>query len=469
MAEQAQTVALPKRLPLVIDPSNREESPRYDARLVNCYMETKGEETWIYPRPGVDEFQQPSGGAAVGRGMFNWNGNVYSIFGNRLYKDGVVVAGTVNASGRYRFDSCLGSTPKLQLGNGSKAYNYDDSNGLVEITDGDFPSTFVLGWAYLNGTSYVMRPTDAGIQGDDINTPTAWDPLNVILAQIAPEQGVALAKQLVYAIAFKQTIGEVFYDAGNSSGSPLGRNEGAMFNWGCIHARSVRYMDGALIWLGRSRDGPPEVVVLNNLKADVVSTKAVERLLQGVTLTDVESFTFKQNGHRFYVLCFPTDNLSLAFDFDEKRWSQWTDAAGTGESPYIDACLGTSGQVLVQHVSDGKIYEMSSEFATDDGTEFPVDIYTPNFDGGTQRNKTMGRLSLITDQRVGAKMKVQHNDNDYDSLSWTTFRELDLNQSKPYLSDMGTFVRRAHHFHYKSSVRMPRIQAVEMQLDIGTL
>lgn len=468
MAQQAQTVAIPKRLPLVIDPSNRDDSPNYDARLVNCYMETKGEEAWIYPRPGVEEFQQPDLGVAAGRGVFNWQGSVYSAFGNKLYKDGVAITGNIENVGRYRFDSCLGSTPKLVLGNGTTAYTYDDSNGLVEITDGQFPATFCLGWAYVNGTSYTMRPADAGIQGSDINDPQNWDALNVILAQIAPEQGVALAKQLVYVVALKETTGEVFYDAGNSSGSPLGRNEGALFNWGCINARSVRYMDGALIWLGRSKDGAPEVVLLNNLKAEPVSTKAVERLLQFADTSAVESFTFKENGHRFYVLNLTADNLTLVFDFDERRWCQWADDSGN-EMPYVDACIGTDGSVVVQHISNGWLYKMSSEHATDAGAEYTVDIYTPNFDGGTQRSKTMGRLSLITDQRVGASLQVRHNDNDYEPLSWTNFRELDLSQRKPYLSDMGSFIRRAHNFRYKSAVRMPRIQAVEMQLDLGTL
>lgn len=468
MAEQAQTVQLPKRLPLVIEPSNRGESTAYDAKLINGFTEKKGEEIWIYQRFGTVESSRPPAGNATGRGIFTWRGNVYSVFNNTLYKDGVAVAGTVNNTVRYRFDSCLGSTPKMQLGNGVFGYNYDDSNGLVLISDVDFPSSFVLGWAYLNGTSYVGRATDGGIQGSDINTPTAYDPLNVIIAQIEPDINKALAKQLVYVVDLKQWSGEVFYDAANAAGSPLGRVEGAKFNWGCLSADSVREMDGALIWLGSSKNGSPEIILFNNLKAGVVSSKPVERILQAMDYSLVYSFTLKTSGHRFYVITFPNSNVSLFYDFDENMWGQWADGSGN-YLPYVDSCVDASGNIILQHASDGRLYRADAELATDNGTEFTVDIYTPNFDGGVRsRKKVMGMLKLVSDQTAGAFLKVRVNDHDYNPQKWTNFRQMDLSQKDPYLTDCGTFVRRVHNFRYKSAVRMPRIQAMELQLDLGT-
>lgn len=466
MAEQAQSVILPKRLPLVIDPANRNDSTDKDARLVNCFMEIEGEEVNIYPRFGLVEQSRPPAGAATGRGIFNWLGDIYSIFGSVLYKNGVNV-GTVNTNGQYRFDSSTGSTPKLQLGNGTKAYNYDSSGGLVEIVDPHFPTSFVTGWSFINGTTYVGRP-DGGIQGDDVNDPVNWDPLNVIIAQIEPDRGVALNKQLVYTVMLKQWSGEVFYDAGNSTGSPLGRVEGAKFNWGCLDANSVQQMDGALIWLGSTRNGAPEVILLNNLKAEAVSTKPIERLLRSANLTTVRSWTAKINGHRFYALSFFDSDLTLVFDFDTRRWFEWEGASGQ-EMRIVSACTNSSNQILLQHALDGRIYLADPTLATDNGTPFQVDIYTPNFDGGTSRGKQLKVLRVITDQKAGAVLQVRQNDNDYALDSWTNFRSLDLSQKSPYLTDMGTFIRRAHNFRYKSPVVMPRIKAVELQMDLCTL
>lgn len=468
MAQEA-PFELPKRLPLVVEPANRGDSTSFDARLVNAYME-KGRmgETWIYERPGLDEDSRPPAANATGRGIFNWLGNVYSIFADTLYKNGVAIAGTVDTTnGVYRFDSCLGATSKLQLGNGVEAYNYDDGGGLVNITDGDFPASFVKGWAYLDGTSYVMTPS-AHILGSDINDPVNWDPANDILAQIEPDRGKALSKQLVYVIAFKEWTTEIFYDAANSAGSPLGRVEGAKVNWGCLSADSVRQLDGALLWLGSTKEGSPEVILLNGLKAEVVSTKAVERLLNNITLTTIYSWTLKLEGHRFYVLTFKESNLTLAFDLDERMWSQWTDVNGN-YLPIVDSCVDGTMQHLLQHESNGRIYKADSVYATDDGDTITVDIITPNFDGGTRRRKMMSQLRMVTDQQVGSELLVRVNDYDYDSTRWTNWRRMDLSQRNPYLDNCGTFVRRVHQFRHQRPVRMPRIQGMELQIALGTL
>ena len=49
---QAQTVALPKRLPLIVEPANRSEDTDKDAKLVNGYVEhnTKTDEWWVWRR-----------------------------------------------------------------------------------------------------------------------------------------------------------------------------------------------------------------------------------------------------------------------------------------------------------------------------------------------------------------------------------------------------------------------------------
>lgn len=465
---QAETVALPKRLPLVAEPENRSDSTAKDARLVNCYAEKQKDGSyWLYKRPGLTLGDQPSGGAANGYGTYNWLGNVYTVFGNKLYKDGVAIAGTVDTTnGVYRFSSCLGATPKLQLGNGVKAYNYDSGTGLVLISDGDFPASFVKGWAYLDGTTYVMRP-DAGIQGDEINDPVNWDPLNVIIAQIEPDRGVALAKQLVYVVGMKQWTTEIFYDAGNATGSPLGTVQGAKVSYGCASADSVQSMDDALFWLSTNRSAQLQVIRLEGLKAEIVSTDPVERLLDGWDLTAIYSFTFKKNGHRFYVITSVVSNLTLAYDVDERMWWQITDVNGN-YFPFVASTYNNAAQTILQHATNGYFYYLDESLYTDDGSIITVDIYTPNFDGGTRRRKQMTQMKIVADQTAGSVLQVRKNDNDYDATKWSNFRNVDLSKKQPLLSNCGTFERRAHNFRHQKQTAF-RIQAVDLQLDLGTL
>lgn len=464
----AEVPDIPRRLPLIIEPSNRGDSTSFDARLVNCYSEKKGEDYWIYERPGMDEFQRPPAGNASGFGMTLWRGNVYSIFGDTVYKDGVAIAGTVDiTNGVYKFSTgTLGATPRLQLGNGVEAYNYDAGAGLVNIVDVDFPSPFVKGWAYLDGTQYVGRP-DAGIQGSDINDTINWSALNVIIAQIEPDQGKALGKQLVNVIALKEWTTEVFYDAGNATGSPLGRVEGSKANWGCLSSDSVEDVGGALFWLGSVKNGKPQVLMMDRLRVDAISTKPIERLLDGADLDTIYAWGVKVNGHKFYVLTVKEENLTLAYDIAEREWSQWTDANGN-YLPIVAACSDVDGRQLVQHESNGRIYYMGDEFATDDGDLITVDIITPNFDGGVAFKKMLGRLTAVGDQRAGSILQVRVNDHDYNPTKWSGWRNFDMSQRRPYIPDCGTFVQRAHHFRHRRPVRMPRIQAMEMVIDLGT-
>lgn len=429
-------------------------------------MEKDGDDTYIYERPGMDEQSRPPASNATGRGIYNWRGNIYSVFGTTFYVDGVATGGAVDGTnGVYRFSSSLGGTPRLQLGNGVEAYNYDSGGGLVNIGDADFPSAFVKGWAYLDGTTYVMRP-DAGIQGSDINDTTAWDPLNVIIAQVEPDRGKAVAKQLVYVVAFKEWTTEIFYDAGNASGSPLGAVQGAKIDFGCAHQDSVQDVNGTLVWLSGTREAGYQVVALNKLKAQVVSNPAIDRLLQNADLTTVFSWQIKVGTHRFYVLTIKNENITLAFDLTQNYWSQWTDASGN-YMPIVASTYSSGSVALLQHESNGRIYLADMAYADDDGDLIQVDIITPPFDGGTKRPKVMNMLEIVSDQQAGSLMQVRWNDSDYDPLKWSGWRTIDLSQKRAFTTDLGTFSRRAHNFRHRGRVRMPRLRAVEMQLDIG--
>lgn len=466
---QAESIAIPKRLPLVITPENRDETTLKDAKLVNGFVEIVREEEaanyWVYKRPGLEADSQPPGGAAAGCGVYNWRGSIYSIFGDTIYEDGVSI-GTVDATGGvYKFSQSSGGTPRLVLGNGIAAYTFDGTT-FAEITDADFPATFYKGWAYLDATTYVTTSPSA-IRGSDLNNPTSWDPLNTITAQIEPTNAVATAKHLVYVVCLKETDTEVFYDAANSAGSPLSPVQGAKVNWGCVSADSVQDIDGILVWVATNKSAMVSVQLMENLKIQTISTKPVERLLQHADFSTTYSWFIKHEGHKFYVLTLPNDNLTLVYDLVDKMWAQWTDASGN-YFPIVAATYNSDLKAIVQHESNGRLYIMDSLYYDDDGSLITVDIVTPNFDGGVRRRKQLNVMTFVGDQTQGSILQVRSNDNDYNSATWTNFRNVNLAQRNPMLTSEGTFYRRAYNFRHACNTPF-RIQAVELQMDIGTL
>jgi len=473
MAQQSDTVGLPKRLPLVIEPENRDESTLKDAKLINGYMEKgkKDGEYHVYKRPGL---LNKSTIAGAGLGVYNWQGKVYRIQGATIYEDDVAIGGGApngaldTTGGIYHFASCLGATPALQFGNGVATYNYDGTTPLTVIAGANFPAATTKGIVYLDGTTYVMD-SKASIRGCAvINAPTDYtDVLNRLTAQIEPDGGVGLFKQLVYVIAFKQWSTEVFYDAQNATASPLGPVQGAKINHGCVNADSLQDLDGTIFWLAVNRKTSPQVMQLDNLKPIVVSTKPVDRLLAHAALGTVYSFAFKIDGHKFYVLTLKTANLTLVYDAAEQMWSQWTDVDGN-YFPIVSATFDASYNLLLQHESNGKLYYVDPTYYTDDTAQITFDLYTPNFDGGIRREKLAGMLYIIADQQVGSTLYARANDKDYAADAWTAFREVDLGMDTPFLSDNGSFRRRAYHFRHTAPTSL-RLQAIELQLDIGTM
>tara|TARA_R110000868_G_scaffold301_2_gene2500 strand:- start:10414 stop:11832 length:1419 start_codon:yes stop_codon:yes gene_type:complete len=470
---QAESVAIPKRFPLVLQPENRNDTTQKDAKIINAFVEkgTSQGEHAVFSRPGLEaEGTEKTG---TGLGTYNWLGDIYTIFGTHLYKNGTEVTADMGsgpidtAGGVYWFSAILGSAPTLQFGNGAGSY-LTDGTTYADIAGANFPTPPVKGWGYLDGTTYVMDALGVVYGSATLNDAADWsDVLNAIEAQIEPDAGVALSKQLVYIVAFKEWSTEIFYDAANATGSPLGPVQGAKLNFGCANQDSVQELDGMLFWVATNRTASPQVVKMDNMKLTVISTKPVDRLLGEADLSDVASFVIKYEGHKFYGITIKDSNITLVYDDAEDKWAQWTDPAGD-YFPIVSSTYSVATGPILQHETNGKLYTFNAQVFTDDGEVLTADLYTPNFDGGVRRRKHLNMLEFIGDQVTGSVLQVRCNDSDYDPTKWTNFRQVNMGLKKPILSQCGTFIRRAYHIRHQSATPM-RLMALEMQLDVGTL
>lgn len=456
----------PVRIPLVTDLQNRFEAFNIDARLVNAYAEKRDRDTHIYKRPGLIPYSQPSGGAATGNGVFNWNGDLYSVFGGTLYK-GTTSLGSVDGSARYSFSSLLGATPSLFLQNGSNFYFYNSTAGLTSITPGSFTSV-VPGCVYLDGTMYVMD-TSCNIYGSDLNNVATghWNAANLIVAQSEPCPGLAIHKQLVYVVAFKTFSVEMFFDQGNATGSPLAGVPGQKLNYGMRHEGTLAEISGVLLWVDQIREGGMSVRIMDQLTAQPCSTPQVEKLLQqadsaGYFSGDVFSWGAKIDGHMFYCLTIQNLNVTLVYDLSQKLWYQWTAPSG-GYMPIVSSTF-LNGATICQGQSDGRLYTLSTTVGTDNGAAITTDIYTPEFDGGTQRGKVIDKLRFIGDVYPGNVLSVRVTDDDYKTFSG--FRTVDMSVKNPSLDNCGTFYRRAWHIRQSSPNGGRIISALEPELEL---
>lgn len=466
---QFESMTVPPRLPLVVTQGNRNRTLTKDSKLVNCYMEIDEGQVWVFGRPGLTE--RFSGPAGLGQGTFNWRGDVYSILAGFLYRNGVNVGAVDSSNGVYRFSSILGAIPKMVFGNGAKTYAYTVAGGItadLNSIDPDFPATTVKGIVYLNGATYVMDPTGQ-IWGSAINSvsnPGDWSAVNFIAAQGEPDNGVFLAKQLVYVVAFGQWSTEFFFDAGNATGSPLGRVDGSKISFGCAHGDSVQQIDDRLFFVSATRSGAVQISMLDRLNHQVISDDYIDRLIQASNLSSIASFQLKIDGHNFYMVTFKDIDLTLVYDIETSEFHVWTDANGN-YFPMVDYTFD-GVQHIVQHESNGKLYYISTQFFNDVSMPIVKDIYTPIFDANTRRNKTLSQMDFIGDQEEGSILYVRFNDHDYKVDKWSNFRTVNLSRKRPFLDNCGTFRKRAYHFRHTANTQF-RMQAVDVQYDLGVL
>jgi hypothetical protein len=414
----------------------------------------------VYKRPGLLALSTVAAG--TGLGVFNWNNDIYSIFNGQLYKDGMA-KGAVDTTSSYTFTSCLGATPKLFLKNLTNAYNYDDTNGLVQVTDTNYAGTTVRGCVYLDGTTYVLTPASA-IDGDDFNDPTTWDPLNTLLVQIEPDAPQCLAKQLVYVIAIKSTETEVFYDAGNGTGSPLGPVQGSKLGVGARAATSVVRCGDDLAWVGTTAEGSVQVMLMSKVHGETISTPPVERLLAPLDFTVVYAWSAKVAGHRYYVVTLKNSNLTLAFDLTSGLWYIWTDSNGN-YLPIVSSTYNSLAQPVLQHETNGKLYTLDAQTYQDDGVNFTFSLFTPNYDGGVRTEKTCSTIELLADE-VSTNVGVSWSDDDYQTF--TVPQLVNLNSTQPMIQDGSSYRKRAFNIVNTDSTFL-RIKAIQPISSAGVI
>ena len=237
--------------------------------------------------------------------------------------------GSIPSGGICRFCQINAAIPLLLFGDGVTGTYYTDGSTITRITDPNFPTSTVPGLAILDGTIYVMTPQGQIFGSANLDDPSTWSATNVAVASVEGDLGVYLARQLTYIIAFKQWTIQVFFDNANPSGSPLSPVYGAVINYGCLSAQTVQDLMGALYFVCNSKLGTPQVGVIDNLAFKVVSSPAVDRLLESATInTPFYSFPLHKGGHRFYVLSRLDTGVTLVYDLDQELWYFWQASSG---------------------------------------------------------------------------------------------------------------------------------------------
>ncbi len=152
---------------------------------------------------------------------------------------------------------------------------------------------------------------------------------------------------------------------------------GSSMQHGCGAPGSVARLGEGVAFLALDTRGQATVVAWGASlpSPQRISTFAIENAIQGYAVTsDAVAYTYSQAGHEFYVLTFPTADVTWVYDLATQLWHRraWRDPATGLYHRHRSNCAAVFGDaVLVGDYANGKVYELSQTVYTDAGAPLP--------------------------------------------------------------------------------------------------
>ncbi len=207
---------------------------------------------------------------------------------------------------------------------GPAGYYYVFSSGsnvgpigtFTAITDPGFLGAdkvaFIDGWWIFNqpGTQVFYTPSST--------YSTSFSGSNFALADAQTDKLVTLMDSKEELWLMCETHTEIWYDGGGAY-FPFIRLVGTPLQVGCKAKHSIARFNSegqdGLIWFGRSDRGENVIIRTKGLNADTVSTPAFGNAVAQYPVTsDAIGYTYQEDTHEFYVLTFPTQDVTWVYD-----------------------------------------------------------------------------------------------------------------------------------------------------------
>ena len=335
------------KFPLFVNGAYRALSPTADdEQTINWFPEIYKEEApgavtevALYPTPGIRVFNEITGtGETGGRAALAMSGRCFFIIGSKLvevYEDGHFdIRGDVGNDGSpAKMVSSGVTSEQLVLCSAGNLYCFDlETAALTQITNLDAEEDYFthVGYSYgffeafnREGKAKSAFNISANIgstkPGDDGGN--TWDALDF---QGRSLQGDPWKAMIVTSYGETWLLGEesseVWYNNG-AADFPFVPDPSGSIPYGIAAPFSVCEAADRVVWLATTRDGDLAVASAQGFTPKRISDFALEAELDSYdTIADAEGETYRQSGHTFYKLTFPTEKKTWVFDFQTGMW-----------------------------------------------------------------------------------------------------------------------------------------------------
>lgn len=328
----------------------------------------------LYPTPGL-VVRLAFAAAAVVRGLHPLPGGLLllAVCGDTLYS--VTTAYVATAVGTLNTNSGLvtisdnGVAAMICDGPSRYFYTWSTNTFAIDITgafngsnSADIVDNFLI---YNDPNTQQWGCTNAlSTTSSALNVASKDGSSDNLVALIVVNRQVFLMGELTY---------EVWTDAGLFP-FPFQRIPGTSKQHGCAVAATIARLGEGFAWLTNDTRGNATIAMMVGYEPLRISTHPVEYAIEHYsTIADAFAYSYQQAGHEFYVITFPTADVTWCYDLATQLWHKraWRDAHNVLHRHRSNCAASFNSEILVGDYQNGNLYSLSQTVYTDNGDIIP--------------------------------------------------------------------------------------------------
>lgn len=414
-------------------------NPDQDAQeLINWYLEQSqdehSKERWtLLGTPGTVQVASMLAGEVRGGWVLPGGLQCLWVAGQNVYV--MTVANTATAAAFATYSVKL--VGAIASSTGQVSIRDNAAGGIAVIVDGTS-----AGYVYNVAAGSLKAIADAGFYGADkvvfvdgwlvfnkpgtqifYTSPVYWDGVKAFdatyfaLKDSSTDQLVTMIESLREIWLVGERTTEIWYDAGNQF-FPFSRLQGVTLQVGTCAKHSITRFDTGLAWLAGSERGQNLVVMSEGYQVKPISSEAVANAINSYpVVSDAIAYSYSEGGHTFYVITFPTADVTWVYDKTADRWHKRS-SGGTGHRHLSNCYANFQNQRLVGDASNGLIYAFSRTVYTDNGAPLIALRRTAHVWDGDQRER-LSHNKLQVQFRSGQGPATGQGANPQMMLRWS--------------------------------------------------
>lgn len=280
------------------------------------------------------------------------------------------------------------------VANGGKIMYWDGiyGNPSLFLADADAPSNYVTHIFIIDGYLIANDYTSGTWKFAETGSPLSWNALDFASAEGVPDDIISGLAFRGEAYFFGRESLEIWEDDGQT---PFARVNGALFDTGCIAPYSPIALDNEVMWLSDDR----RFVKFAGAGVEKISTQYDRDLAQMAVVDDCTSDRYDILGKTLIVFQFPSEQRTIVYNMTDGNWGEfgfWNAAGGFHEA-FLGSChafIPETGVHIVGSRKTAKLYSMTEDAFTDDGTQIKMLTRSGHINYGTNKRKRNENISI---------------------------------------------------------------------------